>query len=84
MSILSIAGRGLAEKHSWTQLNKKDAVNYSRWRKAIKGIGQYPQRHGVNECALRYQENGATPCQYIDTTRKAVDCATTLPLRVFI
>jgi len=28
--------------------------------------------------------NGATPSQYIDTTRKAIDCATTLPLRVFI
>ena len=25
-----------------------------------------------------------TPCQYIDTTRKAIDCATTLPLRGFI
>ena len=24
------------------------------------------------------------PCQYIDTTRKAIDCATTLPLAVFI
>ena len=33
--------------------------------------------------AFRYQRNGATPCQYIDTTRKAIDCATTLPLRVF-
>jgi len=33
--------------------------------------------------AFRYQGNGATPCQYIDTTRKAiVDCATTLPLTV--
>jgi len=36
--------------------------------------------------AFRYQGNGATPCQYIDTTRKAIDCATTLPNapRVFI
>ena len=24
--------------------------------------------------------NGATPCQYIDATRKAIDCATTLLL----
>jgi len=30
--------------------------------------------------AFRYQRNGATSCQYIDTTRKAIDCATTLPL----
>ena len=27
---------------------------------------------------------GSSHCQYIDTTRKAIDCATTLPLRVFI
>ena len=35
---------------------------------------------GVGPFAFRYQGNGATPCQYIDTTRKAIDCATTLPL----
>jgi len=31
--------------------------------------------------------NGSSPCQYIDsfdTARKAIDCATTLPLTVFI
>jgi len=33
--------------------------------------------------AFRYQGNGDTPCQH-DTTRKAIDCATTLPLKVFI
>ena len=27
---------------------------------------------------------GRPSCQYIDTTRKAIDCATTLPLAVFI
>jgi len=32
----------------------------------------------VGPFAFRYQGNGATPCQYIDTTRKAIDCATTL------
>ena len=37
----------------------------------------------VGPFAFRYQGNGATPCQYIDTTRKAIDCATTLPLTVF-
>jgi len=35
----------------------------------------------VGPFAFRYQGNGATPCKYIDTTRKAIDCATTLPLR---
>jgi len=34
----------------------------------------------VGPFAFRYQGNGATPSQYIDTTRKAIDCATTLPL----
>jgi len=37
----------------------------------------------VGAFAFRYQGNGTTPCQYIDTTRKAIDCATTLQLRVF-
>ena len=30
----------------------------------------------VGRFAVRYQGNGATPCQYIDITRKAIDCAT--------
>jgi len=39
----------------------------------------------VGPFACRYQGNGATPCQYIDTTRKVItDCATTMPLTVFI
>jgi len=39
---------------------------------------------GVGPFAFRYQGNGATACQYIDTTRKAINCATTLSLTVFI
>jgi len=39
---------------------------------------------GVGPFAFRYQGNGAIPCQYIDNTRKAIDCATTLLLTVFI
>jgi len=39
---------------------------------------------GVGPFACRCQGNGATPCQYIDTARKAIDCATTLLLTVFI
>ena len=38
----------------------------------------------VGPFTFRYQGNGATPRQLIDTTRKAIDCATTLPLTVFI
>ena len=37
---------------------------------------------GVSPFAFRYQGKGATPCQYIDTTRKAIDCATTVPQTV--
>ena len=29
-----------------------------------------------------FREKRSAPCQYIDTTRKAIDCATTLPLTV--
>ena len=32
----------------------------------------------------RFQGKGSSPCQYIDTTRKAIECATTLPLTAVI
>jgi len=48
------------------------------------GINNAPAFNAVSLFAFRYQGNGAIPCQYIDTTRKAIDCATTLPLAVFI
>ena len=38
---------------------------------------------GGRSLCVQNQWNGATPCRYIDTTRKAIDCATTLPLTVF-
>jgi len=40
----------------------------------------------VGPFAFRYQGNGATPSQYIHTTRKAIaiDCATTVPLSFYI
>ena len=59
-----------------------------QWRHAAALWGEVcatqvlPMR--VGPFAFRYQENGATPCQYIDTTRKAIDCARTLPLTVFL
>jgi len=40
--------------------------------------------NGGRSLAFRHQGKGATPWQYIDTTRKAIDCATTSPLTVFI
>ena len=37
---------------------------------------------GVGEFEPRFQVKGSSPCQYIDTTRKAMDCGTTLLLTV--
>jgi len=39
---------------------------------------------GVGHLQPRFQGERVAPCQNIDTTRKAIDCATTLPLTVFI
>jgi len=39
---------------------------------------------GVGQFEPRFQGEGVVPCQCIDTTRKAIDCATTLMLTVFI
>ena len=36
---------------------------------------------GVGHLEPRFQGKGSSPCQYIDTTRKAIDCVTTLPLK---
>jgi len=37
----------------------------------------------VGQIEPRFQGEGVIPCQYIDTTRKAIDCTATLPLTVF-
>ena len=39
---------------------------------------------GVGHLEPRFQGQGSPPCQHVDTTRKASDCATTLLLKVFI
>ena len=39
---------------------------------------------GVGRLESRFHGKGVVPCQHIDNTRKAIDCATTLPLTVFI
>jgi len=41
-------------------------------------------QEGVGHLEPKFQGEGVAPCQYIDTIRKAIDCATTLPLTVFI
>jgi len=35
-------------------------------------------QEGVGHLEPRFQGERVVPCQYIDTTRKAIDCATTL------
>jgi len=39
---------------------------------------------GVGRLEPRFQVEGVAPCQHIDTTRKAIDCARSLPQTVFI
>jgi len=39
---------------------------------------------GARSLGAKISGEVVTPCQYIDTTRKAIDCTTTLPLTVFI
>jgi len=39
---------------------------------------------GVGHLEPRFQGERVVPCQDIDTIRKATDCATTMPLTVFI
>ena len=43
-----------------------------------------PSRGGRSLGAKIAGGKGSSPCQYIDTTQKAIDCATTMLLRVFI
>jgi len=60
----------------------------TQWRHGCRDEGEVCATQvlpmGVGPFAFRYEGKGATPCQHIDTTRKAIDCATTLPLTVFI
>jgi len=40
-------------------------------------------QEGVHHFEPRFQREDV-PCQYTDITRKAIDCATTVPLTIFI
>jgi len=52
-----------------------------RWDK-VCATQVLPMR--VGPFAFRYQGNGATPCQYIDTTRKAIDGSLKSPCWVLV
>jgi len=67
---------------SRTQASDAMTSRLLRYEAKCGGTQVLPMR--VGPFAFRYQGNGATLSQYIDTTRKAIDCATTMPLRVFI
>jgi len=63
----------------------------ARWKACVEFLRRYKAKcvktrclqEGVSQFEPRFQGEGSSPCQYIDTTRKAIDCATTLPLTVF-
>ena len=38
--------------------------------------GKICQKEGIGHLEPRFQGKGSSSCQYIDTTRKAIDCAT--------
>jgi len=40
--------------------------------------------NGGRPLCVHISRERSYPCQYIDTTQKAIDCATTLPLTVFM
>ena len=46
------------------------------------GINNAPAFHAGRSFSFGYQGNGASPCQYIDTTQKAIDYAIISPLTV--
>jgi len=70
-------GRGLNDKRLFPLRTRRPASADRTARRHVLPME-------VGPFAIRHQGNGATPCQYIDTTWKAIDCATTLPLAVFI
>jgi len=49
-----------------------------------KNVSKLLLSGGAGKFEPTYQANGATPCQYIDTNRKAIDCDATLPLTIFM
>jgi len=67
-------------------VSRTQASDASGWlpRYEAKCVERTRFQWGVGPFACRYQGNRATHFQYIDTTRKAIDCATTLLLSVFI
>ena len=70
---------------STTDLYNTTANRWSCQLPSMNVCATYVLPMGVGPFAFRYQGNGATPCQYLDldTTRKTIDCATTLTLTVF-
>jgi len=59
-----------------------------QWGHGCHAMGRSVCNAGVSNVGrslcVQISRERSYPCQYIDTTRKAIDCATTLPLRVFI
>ena len=63
----------------WRQYTSRQNLAQNR---SISWLGIETRRPAFTDSTARHQFQ--SPCQYIDTTQKAIDCATTLPLTVFI
>jgi len=50
-------------------------------RRSVCNAGAFS---GGRSVCVQISRERSYPCQYIDTTRWAIDCATTLPLPVFV
>ena len=67
-------------KRNWTSFS----ISYG-WGAARQNVLKLAVfRRGRSLGAKISGGKGSFPCQHIDTTRKAIDCATSLPLSVFI
>jgi len=65
---------------------KATTVNKKYKKASIRSQYSAPPRapNGVRSLCVQISRERSYPWQHIDTTRKAIDCATTLPLKVFI
>jgi len=70
---------------SWVNHSRQPKRHHDRFSR-LAGLTSVTDRQTDRPTERRqdFRGKGSSPCQYIDTTRKAIDCATTLPVRVFI
>jgi len=67
-------------KHNWTSFSV--SCGWGATRQNVSKLAAF--RRGYVTWSQDFRREVVAPCQYIETTRKAIDCATTLLLTVFI